>query len=409
MTVVIVGASIAGVRTAQALRGAGYDDRVVLVGAEPELPYDKPPLSKALLAGSTDVDRVRLLTAPDAVAAGIELRLGSAAVALDPAARVVTLADGARISYNQLVVATGVAARPSQWGDPPGLHLLRSMDDCLRLRAALVPGTHLVVVGGGFIGAEVAATARGLGLDVTVVDPLPVPTGRIVGHKVGTHLTAMHAEHGVTTRFGTGVEAVEPAGNGLRVRLTDGSVLDAGCVVVGIGAVPNDGWLGSSGLLVRDGLVCDEFCRAVHRDDVYGVGDIARWYHPRHREHRRVEHWTNAVEQAAVVAHNITHGDAPRPYAPVEYVWSDQYDWKIQICGHPAGDEPAVVVGEPGRARPFAALYASHDETLAAAVTVNWPRAQVACRRGLRTDTPVAHVATQLAEMHRRLVERTPA
>jgi NADPH-dependent 2,4-dienoyl-CoA reductase/sulfur reductase-like enzyme len=405
VTAVVVGASVAGVRTAQALRTAGYDGGVVLVGAEPDLPYDKPPLSKALLAGTTDVERVRLLTAADADASGIELRLGSAAVALDPAARIVTLADGSEIGYDQIVVATGAAARPSPWGTPAGMHLLRSMDGCLRLRSELQPGTHLVVIGGGFIGAEVAGTARGLGLDVTVVDPLPVPIGRVLGDEIGAHLTAVHAEHGVATRFGTGVEGVGPHDGGLRIRLTDGSVLDAACAVVGIGAVPNDDWLRSSGLLIDDGLVCDEYCRAVDRHDVHGVGDVARWYHPRHRERVREEHWTNAVEQAATVAHNITHPDEPRPHDPVEYVWSDQYDWKIQICGRPSGAEVAAVVGEPGQGRRFAALYANPGGTLAGGVTVNWPRAQVLCRRALRTETPAAGVAEELTDLHRNLKE----
>ncbi|GHH84232.1 pyridine nucleotide-disulfide oxidoreductase [Streptomyces sulfonofaciens] len=388
-TTVVVGSSVAGVRTAQALRTEGYDGRVVLVGAEPGPPYDKPPLSKQFLSGARQAHEVTLLTAQEAHLARIELRLGSAARCLDVAARRLRLADGAELAYDTCVIATGAAARPSPWPVRSGLHVVRTLADSAALRADLLRGGPVVVVGGGFVGAEVAATARGLGCAVTVVDPLPVPMGRLLGPEVGAHFTALHERHGVATRFGTGVEAVTGESGRLRVALTDKTVLPAATVVVGIGAVPNDRWLAGSGLLLDDGVVCDEFCRAVGTGDVYAAGDVARWYHPGHGTRVRVEHWTNAVDQAALVARNITRPEHPQPYAPVPYVWSDQYDWKIQIAGTPADATRHTVVGRlsGGTAR-GGALYGDDSGRLCAAVTVNWPRALVECRRLLAGQAP---------------------
>jgi NADPH-dependent 2,4-dienoyl-CoA reductase/sulfur reductase-like enzyme len=212
----------------------------------------------------------------------------------------------------------------------------------------------------------------------------------------------------VGTRFGIGVESITGRQGNLRVTLTDGDTLPAATVVVGIGAIPNDGWLASSGLLVDDGVVCDEFCRAIDHPDVFAVGDVARWQHPRHREDVRVEHWTNAAEQAACVAHNICHPDEPRAYAPTEYVWSDQYDWKIQIAGRPnravlhriIGD----VAGDPAQA---AAIYGDPDGILTGAVTVNWPKALMICRRMIGVDTLVADCAAEIEGLPRLSAAKT--
>jgi phthalate 3,4-dioxygenase ferredoxin reductase subunit len=262
------------------------------------------------------------------------------------------------------------------------VHVVRTLDDSTALRDDLAGGGPVVVVGGGFIGAEVAATARGLGHEVTVVDPLPTPIGRVVGPEIGRLFTELHHRHGVFTRFGAGVEAVEGAAGDLRVRLTDGAQLQAATVVVGIGAVPNDSWLADSGLPLDNGVLCDQFSRAVDAPDVYAIGDVARWFHPGHREHVRVEHWTNAVDQGQCAAHNIAHPDQLRDYRPVEYVWSDQYDWKVQIVGRPTRGTRHEVVGELTGEKPRAAvLYADDDGHLCGAVTVNWPKALVQCRR----------------------------
>ena len=396
-TVVVVGSSIGGVRTAQALRNEGFDGRVLLVGEERRLPYDKPPLSKHYLAGGWDVERVALLTEAAANQARIELRLGVAAQRLDVAGRQVVLADGERLHYDAVVIATGAAARPSPWAARSGVHVVRTMDDSESLKVDLERDGHGVVVGGGFIGAEVAATARSLGREVTVVDPLPAPIGRVVGAEVGVHFAELHRRHGVATRFGTGVESVEGDAGDLRVVLTDGTDLAATTVVVGIGATPNDGWLADSGLLVENGVVCDEFSRAVDSPAVYAVGDVARWFHPDHGEHIRVEHWTNAVDQAACVAHNIAHPHDLRAYRPVEYVWSDQYDWKIQIVGRPSRATGTHLVGDPAADKPrFAALYRGHEGQLGAAVTVNWPKALVTCRRLVTAGAPYADAVTQV-------------
>ena len=381
-TVVVVGSSIGGVRTAQALRSEGFGGRIVLLGEETALPYDKPPLSKQFLAGQWDLDRVALLTVAEIERHRIDLRLGVAARRLDIAARQVVLADGSRVDYDNVVVATGSSARPSPWRPESGVHVVRTLDDSRVLREALERPGPVVVVGGGFIGAEAAATARALGHEVTVVDPMPTPIGRIVGPEVGTYFTELHHRHGVATRFGMGVEAIEGAAGDLRVRLTDGSELPAVTVIVGIGATPNDGWLADSGVPIDNGVLCDEYCRAVDAPEVFAVGDVARWFHVGYREHMRVEHWTNAVEQAICVAHNIAHPDDLRSFRPVEYVWSDQYDWKIQIVGRPTRGDRHEIVGDLSGEKPRAAvLYTDDSGPLRGAVTVNWPRALSQLRR----------------------------
>ena len=380
-TVLIVGASVAGVQTARALRGQGHAGRIVLAGAEPQLPYDKPPLSKQFLAGDWDTERLRLLTEQEAGDLDIELRLGSPAVELNPTERLVRFQDGTECGYDTCVVATGAAARPSPWQVDSGLHLVRSLADATALRSDLARGGHVVVVGAGFIGAETASTARTLGCKVTVVDPSPVPMERVLGTELGKLFVSLHERHGVHTKFGRTVRSVTGAAGDLAVTLDDGEILRAGTVVVGIGAVPNDGWLRGSGLHVANGVTCDEYCRAVGAEDVFAAGDVARWYHPDRLEYLRVEHWTNAVDQAVLIAHNIVHPEALRPYAPVEYVWSDQYDWRIQIVGRPATATQHTVTGTlDGNARAIA-LFGDEDGRLTAAVTVNWPRALLECRR----------------------------
>ncbi|HEY0449357.1 FAD/NAD(P)-binding oxidoreductase [Actinophytocola sp.] len=381
-TVAIVGASVGGVRTAQALRAKGYDGRVVLVGAEPDLPYDKPPLSKHFLAGTWDTSRITLLDRETAAASGIDLRLGVPAEHLDVAGHTVVLADGTRISYDTVVLATGSAARLAPWPAESGVRVIRSVADSRGLRTDLDTSGPVVVVGGGFIGAEIAGTLHTAGRQVTVVDPLPCPIGRVLGPEVGALVGDVHRRHGVATHFGTGVQDIEGHLGDLTVTLTDGAVLRAAVVVAGIGATPNVSWLETSGLLVEDGLVCDRFCRAVDRPDVYAVGDIARWYHPGHDERVRVEHWTNAVEQANCVAHNIVHPGAPHAYEPTEYVWSDQYDWRIQIVGRPHRGDGHEVLGDPRAERPrFAAVYRDADGLLCGGAAVNWPKALLVIRR----------------------------
>jgi phthalate 3,4-dioxygenase ferredoxin reductase subunit len=399
-TVVVVGSSIGGVRTAQALRSEGFDGRVVLVGEESDLPYDKPPLSKQFLAGDWPLEKVLLLTREAAEKDAIELRLGSRATRLDVAAHRVLLADGEALSYDSLVVATGASARPSPWHPESGVHVVRTLEDSLRLREALMRTGPVIVVGGGFIGAEVAATARGLGHEVTVVDPLPTPIGRVVGPEIGRLFSELHHRHEVETRFGVGVEEVTGRAGDLHVGLTDGTRLSGATVVVGIGAVPNDGWLADSGLPIENGVLCDEYSRALDAPDVFAIGDVARWFHPGHREHVRVEHWTNAVEQGVCAAHNIAHPDDLRSYRPVEYVWSDQYDWKAQIVGRPIHGVRHELVGTLEGDHPRGAvLYADDAGRLCGAVTVNWPKALVQCRRLVPQAASFDDAMTRLREL----------
>ena len=394
---VVVGASVGGVRAAQALRSEGYDGEVVLVGEEPELPYDKPPLSKGLLAGTATTDSVRLLTEEAAGKASIELLLGHRATRLDIAAGLIELEGHGALAYDQLVVATGARARPSPWGQRPGIHVVRTLADSLELRADLLRGGPVLVVGGGFIGAEVASTARLLGLEVTMVGPLPVPMSRVLNDEIGGWFVELHERHGVRSLFGVGVEAIDGQRGDFTVKLTDGSQLSAAIVVVGIGAEPNDSWLRSSGLVIDNGLVCDEYCRAVDAHNVFAVGDVARWFHPGYGAEMRVEHWTNAVDQAVCVAHNIAHPDELRSYSPVEYVWSDQHDWKVQVVGRTSGITQHHVLGDPAADNRFAVLYTRDGTTLCGAAVVNWPRALIASRKALRQGAQLKDVQATIA------------
>ncbi|GAA1262552.1 hypothetical protein GCM10009609_26920 [Pseudonocardia aurantiaca] len=310
-------------------------------------------------------------------------------------------ADGEVLAF-VVVVATGASTRPSPWAVPSGAHVLRTLNDCVALhgdlRAEWPGGGAVVIVGGGFIGAEVAAAARALGHRVSVVDPLPAPIGRAVGPEVGAHLAALHHRHGVATHFGVGVQAVEGSAGDLTVRLTDGAELPATTVVVGIGANPNTGWLAGSGLLLDDGVVCDAQGRAQDTPGVYAVGDVARWLDPDSGEHRRVEHWTSAVDQARCVARTICRPDSP-PLRQVDYVWTDQHDCKIQILGRPLLGTRTEVLGRfTDSSAKAAALYADDEGRLVGAVTMNWPKAMVTCRRliGLRANLSDAQEQIQL-------------
>lgn len=386
--VVIVGASVAGMKLAQNLRSEGFTGAVTLVDAETDPLYDKPPLSKDYLSGSSSVSDIRLMTTEELEAQGIESRFGVRATALDPARRSVTLDDGEELVYDTLVIAAGARARRTAWSDVPGVHVLRSRDDSDALRKELVEGRHLAVVGAGFIGAEAAATALKAGLRVTIIEPLDAPMGRAMNSEIGAIFAEKHRSEGVEFHFGISVERVERVGEQCRVVLTDGSTLDVDAVLLGIGAVPNTEWLESSGMSIENGVICDSTLAAVGIPHVYAIGDIARYSNDRHPESVRLEHWTSAVDQALMVAHNIAHPDDLRRYNPTEYVWSDQYDWKIQIVGL-TGSDHATVVGDPADHR-FAVVYGIEDEPLEGAVIVNWPRALIDARRSVasqgRTD-----------------------
>jgi NADPH-dependent 2,4-dienoyl-CoA reductase/sulfur reductase-like enzyme len=356
--VVVVGASLAGFRAVEELRHQGYDGLLTVVGAEAHLPYDRPPLSKQILAGSWEIDRLPLNPiGKDIDDLDIDWRLGVAARGLDLGRRHVELADATTIPFDGLVIATGAGVRtlPNQ-PELEGLHMLRTLDDCLALRAHLdAEPERVVVVGAGFIGAEVAATARERGLEVTLLEALATPLQRALGDEMGAVCGEIHREHGVDVRLATGVEGFEDDGHGrLRgIRLSDGTVLAAEVAVVGVGVAPNTAWLEGSGLTIDNGVVCDETCLAA--PGVVAAGDIARWPNPLFGEVMRVEHWENAQEQGAHAARRLL--GHLEPYEPVPWFWSDQYDRKIQLAGRSSADDDVQVVEGSVAERRFVALY----------------------------------------------------
>ena len=359
-TLVVVGASLAGLRAAESARKAGHEGSIVLVGAEEHLPYDRPPLSKAYLADTEPADTT--YRPEDAITGklGVELVLGTPASALDTAARELTVGERT-LTYDALVVATGAHARTLPGTDPAltGVFTLRHLDDARALRAALRAGTpRVVVVGAGFIGSEIASVGRGLGLEVTVVEAAPTPLAHAIGEEMGAACTALHDRHGTVVRTGAGVEEVLGDGRVTGVRLTDGTVVDADLLVVGVGATPSTEWLGSSGLTIDDGVVCDATLRAA--DGVYAAGDVARWPNELFGAAMRLEHWTTAAEQGAVAARHALDPASAAPYSVVPYFWSDWYSSRIQMMGVVGSDEVEVVGGSVDDGA-FTALYRRGD------------------------------------------------
>ncbi len=356
-SVTIVGASLAGLRAAETLRHEGFDGDVVLIGAEPHLPYDRPPLSKQVLAGDWEPAKTALTTAGKLADAGIELRAGLRATAFDLATRTLSLHTGEQLAVDGLIAATGARCRTLTGAEGlAGVHVLRSLDDCLALRDDLdAAPSRVVVVGAGFIGAEVAATARGRGLEVTMVEALPNPLSRVLGDEMGRVCAAVHRDHGVDLRTGVGVEGLHRSdGRVAAVGLTDGSTVEADVVVVGIGVIPNTEWLNGSGVPLDDGVVCDASCAAA--SGVVAAGDVARWPNELFGEVMRVEHWDNAAAQGAHAARRLLDAGTGA-FKPVPWFWSDQYDRKIQLAGRVGpGDEVRVVAGSIEQRR-FAALY----------------------------------------------------
>lgn len=369
--VVVVGASLAGVRTAQALRREGHVGPLTIVGAEDHWPpYDRPPLSKQVLVGSLEPDRVRLRV-PDDLAA--EVITGHRVERLDLAERSVTVDDGTRLRYGGLVVATGATPRrlPGT-ASRSGVHVLRTIDDCLDLRADLATARRVAVVGAGFIGCEVASSCRSLGLDVALIDALPLPLAPL-GHRAGEIVRDIHRAEGVELHLGAGVLGFPGADRVEAVQLSDGTVVEADVVVVGIGVVPAVGWLEGSGLVVGDGLICDEACLAVGGGGrIAAVGDVARWTHPLYGS-MRIEHWSNAGEQASHAARALLRGgDVAGPFAPVPYFWSDQFGIKLQFVGTCGIEDDFAIVEGSVEERRFVAAY-GRDGVVVAALCVGCP------------------------------------
>ncbi|MDF2270374.1 FAD-dependent oxidoreductase [Streptomyces coacervatus] len=341
-TVAVVGASLAGLSAARSLRKQGYDGRLVVIGDEAHRPYDRPPLSKEFLAGT--IGEADLVLETDDEDLGAEWLLGARATGLDRTERAVRLADGSQVRADGIVIATGAAARTLPGAEGlAGVHTLRTLDDARALRDELARGGRLVVIGGGFIGAEVASTAYALGLDVTVIEAAPTPLAGPLGETMGTIVSALHADHGVRLLCGVGVKGLSGERKVDAVLLEDGRSIPADIVVVGVGARPCVEWLEGSGIALDNGVKCGADGRT-SLAGVVAVGDCANWYDPRAGAHRRVEHWTGARERPDAAIATLLAGGAVEPGVPrPPYFWSDQYGVKIQFAGHAAGADSVTV------------------------------------------------------------------
>jgi NADPH-dependent 2,4-dienoyl-CoA reductase/sulfur reductase-like enzyme len=385
-SIAVVGASLAGLSAARALRRQSYDGAIIAIGAERHEPYDRPPLSKAFLTGGCAESDLALGDADEDL--GIDWRLGAPAVRLDPRNRSVTLADGEEIRVDGVVLATGARARrlPGTEG-LAGVHTLRTLDDAVALRADLATAERLVVIGAGFIGAEVASSARSLGLDVTVVEALPTPLAGPLGARMGSVCAALHADHGVRLMTGVGVAGLAGAGRVEAVELADGTRLPADVVVVGIGAQPNVEWLADSGLEIRGGIVTDAAC-ATNVPGVVATGDCAASFNPYTGDVVRSEHWTHALEQPATAVATLLGGNpGNRQQAGVPYFWSDQYGVRIQFAGRRRDDDTVrIIEGDPDQ-RSFLAVY-ERDGHPVAVLGMNQSKLFTRWRRQLRTSDP---------------------
>lgn len=387
-TVTVVGASLAGLSTVRALRAKGYDGIVRVVGDEHHAPYDRPPLSKAFLTGAADVANLALLDGQDD-ALDVEWLLGTPAVSLDPAERAVTLADGRVLDADAVVLATGSRARtlPGTTG-LAGVHVLRTLDDAAALRNDLGRGGRLVVVGAGFIGGEVASSARTLGLDVTVVEAMPTPLAGPLGEEMGAVCGQLHSDYGVRLLTGFGVAGLVGVDQVEAVDLTDGTRLPADVVVVGVGAAPNVEWLVGSGLDVAGGVRTDATC-ATAAPGVLAVGDCALSYDVHARRAVHAEHWTHALHQPTTAAATLL--GEPEPYTALPYFWSEQYGLQIQLAGSRESGDLVTVVSGTVAERSFVATY-EREGRLVAVLGVGAPRPFAQWRRRLRDAAAAALV-----------------
>jgi NADPH-dependent 2,4-dienoyl-CoA reductase/sulfur reductase-like enzyme len=360
--IAIVGGSLAGLSAARALRSQGFDGRLTMIAGERHPPYDRPPLSKGFLAGALDEAGLALEAEGEDLAA--DWRLGSIAAGLRPAERAVELADGSILFADAVILATGAIPR-QPWSAPPaGVHVLRTLDDARRLREDLRTGSELVVVGAGFIGAEVAATASTLGLRVTVVEAAAAPLAGPLGEEMGAAVAALHSRHGVRLLTGVGVTGFAGGSAISGVHLADGRELPADVAVIGVGVRPNTDWLSGSGLDVSNGVRCDAF-GSTNLPAVFAHGDCATWFDPQLGKHSRLEHWTAARERAGVVVACLLSGGTDRRRCRPPYFWSDQYGMTIQVAGHTAG-ATSVTVEEGSRLDgEFLAIYRQREVPVA--------------------------------------------
>jgi NADPH-dependent 2,4-dienoyl-CoA reductase/sulfur reductase-like enzyme len=384
--IVVVGGSLAGIRSIEALRREGFDGRITLVGAEPHFPpYDRPPLSKSVLLGASEED-IRLRVKPDL---DIDLLLNQRAMGLELGSREVLLRNDERLPFDGLVIATGAKPRQprSLTGDPKKVFVLRDVEDSIRLRDALNGSPRVAVVGGGFIGCEVAASCRQLGLDVTIVESAAYPMEAVLGTDMASELAVPHHEHGVTLKTNATVTAIQEEA----LILADGSTVPADIVIVAVGAAPEVDWLQGSGLNIENGVLLDETCAAIGASGVVAAGDVARWYNPLYEQTMRIEHWSNAVEQADAAAQTLLAGPRfSKPFESAPYFWSDQYDAKIQFVGRPLGS--AQVVEGSVQERRFVAVYLVQDRIMGA-LCVNSASRLGKYRRMVTTRASVASLS----------------
>ncbi|OBG60140.1 MULTISPECIES: NAD(P)/FAD-dependent oxidoreductase [unclassified Mycobacterium] len=384
--IVIVGGGLAAARTAEQLRRAEYAGRVTIVSDEVHLPYDRPPLSKEVLR--KEVDDVALKPREWYDDNDITLRLGAAATALDTVAQTVTLADGSVIGYDELVIATGlVPRRIPTLPDLEGIRVLRTFDESMALREHASSARRAVVIGAGFIGCEVAASLRSLGVDVVLVEPQPTPLASVLGERIGELVARLHRDEGVDVRLGVGVADVRGDGRVDTVLLTDGTELAADLVVIGIGSHPATGWLEGSGVAVDNGVLCDGAGRT-SAPNVWALGDVASWRDATGHQ-ARVEHWSNVADQTRVVVPAMLGQDSSSSVVVVPYFWSDQYDVKIQCLGEPEATDTVHLVEDDGRK--FLAYY-ERDGVLVGVVGGGMPGKVMKVRAKIAAGAPISDV-----------------
>jgi len=385
--IVIVGGGLAAARTAEQLRRSEYTGPITIVSDEDHLPYDRPPLSKEVLRAETD--DVTLKPAEFYDENKITVVLGKGARTVNTDAKTLTLTDGSELGYDELIIATGlVPKRIPAFPDLPGIHVLRSIDESMKLRHEAGSARRAVVVGAGFIGCEVAASLRGLGVDVVLVEPQPAPLASVLGEQIGALVARLHRAEGVDVHCGVGVGDVRGTEKVEKVVLSDGTELDADLIVVGIGSHPATAWLEGSGIEVDNGVVCDAVGRA-SAPHVWAIGDVASWRNTVGHQ-VRVEHWSNVADQARALVPAMLGQDAPAAVT-VPYFWSDQYDVKIQCLGEPEATDTVHVVEDDGRK--FLAFY-ERDGVVAGVVGGGMPGKVMKVRAKIAAGAPISDVLT---------------
>ena len=365
---VIVGAGIAGNAAAETLRKQGFEGEVHLVGAEPHRPYDRPPLSKEFLSGSKEQDKLFFKPEDFYAEHSIQLHLGTEATALDPTSKTLTLADGASLRFDKLLLATGSRVRtlPIPGSELEGIHYLRTIDDSQAIAQSMNSASRVVIVGAGFIGSEVAAVCKTAGLEVTVLEIQPQPMAHILGEEMGAIYANLHTSRGIDLRLQEGISGIRGSSRAEQVITDQGNAIDCDFVVIGVGIAPDTTLAKSAGLEVDRGILVDEHCQTSH-PDIYAAGDVANWFHPGLGHRLRVEHWDNALNQGAAAAKSML--GAPEPYSPTLYFWSDQYDLNIQYLGHATEWDEIAVRGNPDEEK-FTAFYLK-DGSVHGALVVN--------------------------------------